>query len=139
LEEPCEAKEIEMRSEMETEDARPESVLAGFSRDIVQIYARQLGRGPTKARCFLSGDHAFCVLEDVFTRAEQTLIGSGFAERVVEARRGLQEAIHPDLIRAVEERTGRPVRACLGQVDPAGNVAIEYFQFARGPGDDEQR
>jgi len=123
---------------MEIEDARPESVLAGFSRDVVQIYARQLGRGPTKARCFLSGAHAFCVLEDVFTRAEQTLIASGFAERVVETRRGLQEAIHPDLIQAVEERTGRRVRACLGQVDPAANVAIEYFQLERRLADDVQ-
>jgi uncharacterized protein YbcI len=127
-----------MRSEMETEDPRPESVLAGFSRDIVQIYARQLGRGPTKARSFLGEDHGLCVLEDVFTRAEQTLIASGFAERVVEARRGLQEAIRPELIRVAEERTSRRVRACLGQVDPAGNVAIEYFQFERRSSDDEQ-
>jgi uncharacterized protein YbcI len=128
-----------MPAEMHIEDPRAESVLAGFSRDIVQIYARQLGRGPTKARSFLSEDHGLCVLEDVFTRAEQTLIASGFEERVVEARRGLQEAICPELIRVAEERTSRRVRSCLGQVDPAGNVAIEYFQFERRPGDDEQR
>jgi uncharacterized protein YbcI len=127
-----------MPFEMQTEDPRPESLLAGLSRDIVQIYARQMGRGPTKARSFISGDHAFCVLEDVFTRAEQTLIASGHAERVIEARRGLQEAIHPELIRVAEERTGGRVRACLGQVDPATNVAIEYFQFERRPSYDEE-
>jgi uncharacterized protein YbcI len=129
---------MDMPLELQTEDPRPESLLAGFSRDIVQIYARQMGRGPTKARSFLSGDHALCVLEDVFTRAEQTLIASGHAEHVVEARRGLQEAIHPELIRAAEERTGRGVKACLGQVDPAANVAIEYFQFDGQSSYDEQ-
>jgi uncharacterized protein YbcI len=127
-----------MPFEMQTQDPRPESLLASFSRDIVQIYARQMGRGPTKARSFLSGDHALCVLEDVFTRAEQTLIASGHAAQVIEARRGLQEAIHPELIQVAEDRTGRCVRACLGQVDPAADVAIEYFQFERRSSYDEQ-
>jgi uncharacterized protein YbcI len=126
-----------MPSELQLEHARPESVLAGLSRDIVGIYARLLGRGPTKARTYLHDDHGLCVLEDVFTKGERTLIAAGLPDRVLETRHGLHRAIDSELIRVVEERTGRQVRVCVGQVDVSANLAVEYFQFElAGAGDD---
>jgi uncharacterized protein YbcI len=111
-------------------------MIAGLSRDIVGIYARLLGRGPTKARSYLHEDYGLCVLENVFTKGERTLIAAGMADRALETRRSLQEAIDPELIRAVEGRTGRRVHACLGQVDVDADLAIEYFLFERAGGDD---
>lgn len=105
------------------------SIVAATSREIVRLYARLLGRGPTRARTHLRDDHAICILEDVFTRAESTLIDGGRAAQVIEIRHSLHQEMAPQLIAIVEEQTGRGVRACLGQIDVDGDLAIEFFSL----------
>ena len=52
-----------------------------ISREIVGLHADLYGRGPTKAKTHLSDEYALCVLEEVFTPAEKTLIRAGNKER----------------------------------------------------------
>jgi Na+-translocating membrane potential-generating system (MpsC) len=58
-----------------------EDATGAISRDIVQVYLRTFGRGPTRARTFVQPQFAVCVLRDVFTTAERALIADGDGDR----------------------------------------------------------
>ena len=100
-----------------------------ISRSIVRLHAQHYGRGPTKAKTFLRSELAVCVLEEVFTPAEHTLIEHGSADQVMATRSAFQTAIADRFIEVVEEATGRKVRAFLSQVHVAENIACEIFLF----------
>lgn len=106
------------------------ALVSQLSREIVQLHARLYGRGPTKARSYLQNDYAICVLEEIFTTAERTLIGAGSSEHVSETRKKFQEAVKDEFIEVVERITGRSVKVFLSQVDIDANLALEFFIFA---------
>jgi uncharacterized protein YbcI len=108
------------------------ALVSQLSRETVQLHARLYGRGPTKARSYLHGDYAVCVLEEVFTTAERTLIAAGSGEHVRDTREKFQDAVKGEFIDMVERITGRTVRVFLGQVDIEANLALEFFIFADG-------
>jgi uncharacterized protein YbcI len=111
------------------------ALVSQLSREIVQLHARLYGRGPTKARSYLQDDYAVCILEQIFTTAERTLIGAGSSEHVSITRKKFQEAVKDEFIGVVEEVTGRRVRVFLSQVDVEANLALEFFIFADPDGD----
>ncbi len=106
------------------------ALVSRLSREIVQLHARLYGRGPTKARSYLHDDYAVCILEEVFTTAERTLIGAGSGDHVSETRKKFQDAVEDEFIEVVERITGRGVRVFLSQVDVEANLALEFFVFA---------
>ena len=108
------------------------ALVSQLSREIVQLHARLYGRGPTKARSYLHGDYAVCILEEVFTTAERTLIVAGSGDHVSDTRKKFQDAVKEEFIEVVERITGRKVRVFLSQVDVEANLALEFFIFA-GP------
>jgi uncharacterized protein YbcI len=119
-------------------ESPPRGVLVSqLSREIVQLHARLYGRGPTKARSYLESDFAICVLEEIFTTAERTLIAAGAADHVSDTRKKFQEAVRDEFVEIVERITGRKVRVFLSQVDPDANLAFEAFLFEtpKGQGD----
>jgi uncharacterized protein YbcI len=101
-----------------------------LSREIVQLHARLYGRGPTKARSYLQNDYAICILEEIFTRAELTLIAAGSGDHVRRTREKFQEAVRDEFVEMVEKITGRTVKVFLSQVDIETNLALEFFLFA---------
>lgn len=111
------------------------ALVSQLSREIVQLHARLYGRGPTKARSYLQDDYAVCILEQIFTTAERTLIGAGSSEHVSITRKKFQEAVKDEFIGVVEAVTGRQVRVFLSQVDVEANLALEFFIFAESDGD----
>ena len=111
-------------------------IAAQISREIVQLHARLYGRGPTKARTYLDRDYVFCVLEEVFTVAERTLIRAGNADQVMSTRQAFQDAMQKEFTQLVEEATGRDVRAFLSQVHIDAGLAVELFLFSPERGAD---
>ena len=105
------------------------SARAAISNAIVRIHARSYGRGPTKARTVMGEDYAMCILENIYTPAERTLIAAGKGAQVTEIRSSFQEVAGHEFVQAVEEVTGRRVRAFLSQVHHDPDVAIEVFLF----------
>jgi uncharacterized protein YbcI len=105
------------------------ALVSQLSREIVQLHARLYGRGPTKARSYLQNDFALCILEEIFTTAERTLISAGAADHVSDTRKKFQEAVRDEFVEIVERITGRKVRVFLSQVDPDANLALEAFLF----------
>jgi uncharacterized protein YbcI len=106
---------------------------AQLSREIVQLHARLYGRGPTKARSYLHNEYAVCVLEEIFTTAEQTLISAGSGEHVRETRRKFQEAVKDEFVEIIERIAGRTVQVFLSQVDVGADLALEFFIFVPSP------
>jgi uncharacterized protein YbcI len=106
------------------------ALVSQLSREIVQLHARLYGRGPTKARSYLQGDFGVCVLEEIFTTAERTLIEAGSGDHVRDTRKKFQDAVKGEFIEVVERVTGRTVRVVLSQVDVDANLALEFFIFA---------
>ena len=110
------------------------ALVSQLSREIVQLHARLYGRGPTKARSYLQSDYAVCVLEEIFTTAERTLIDVGSGEHVRDTRKKFQDAVKQEFIEVVERITGRTVRVFLSQVDVEANLALEFFILAEPAG-----
>ena len=74
------------------EDSSPVgAVAAEISNAIVHLLSERYGRGPTKAKTYLFDNYVFCVLQNVLTTAEQTLVASGQADLVRKTRLAFQE------------------------------------------------
>lgn len=105
---------------------RSGAIVASISREVVGIYTRFYGRGPSKAKTLWRDGIVICVLEEVFTRPEQILIEGGRFAQVRDHRQALHETLEPLLRATIEEATGSRVDSCLGQVGIEG-VAVETF------------
>jgi uncharacterized protein YbcI len=117
------------------EGDRSGSLVAMISRDIVRIHARFYGRGPTKAKTVWRDDIVVCVLEDIFTKAEQLLVDGGRFEDVRSHRTAFQDEVEPLFRAGVEAVTGRSVRSFLSQVSIDG-AASEVFVLGDAIGND---
>ena len=98
-----------------------------ISREIVQLHASLYGRGPTKAKTYVQDDHVLCLLEDVFTPAERTLVGAGKVDQVDATRRAFQEAVREQFIEIVERASSREVRAFMSMVHIEPEMTAELF------------
>jgi uncharacterized protein YbcI len=108
---------------------------------VVSIYADYFGRGPTKARTYATDGVVTCVLEDTLTRAEQSLIESGFQSAVIEVRNNLQETMREELVKAMERLTEHRVKAMISgsQLDPDVTTQVFVLDEARGGGELSER
>ena len=119
--------------EQQHDRAERGALVSQISREIVQLHARLYGRGPTKARTYLNRDYGLCVLEEIFTTAERTLIDAGSAAHVEDTRHKFQDAGREEFVEVVERITGRKVRVFLSQVDVEADLACEVFLFHPEP------
>src|ERR1044072_4229313 len=104
-------------------------VSSQVSRQIVQLHARLYGRGPTRAKTYITQDYLLSVLGEIFTPAERALSASCKGEHVQTTRNAFQEAVKESFIEIVEQTTGRPVRTLISQVDLGTGVELELFLF----------
>jgi uncharacterized protein YbcI len=113
-----------------SDEALHGSANAAISNAVVRLLHERSGRGPTKARTYISGDLIAVVLRDQLTTGAQTLIRKGRADHVLTGRAALHEAISPEMIAAVEQLSGRRVLAHMSadHIDP--DIAVESFILA---------
>jgi uncharacterized protein YbcI len=102
-------------------------MLLGITNAIVALHREFYGRGATRGRTVMQENYVLCVLEDIYTKAEQTLIDAGNFEDVHRARNAFQGAMEARFGEAVEELTGRRVVGFLSQVRTDPDVATEVF------------
>src|SRR3954451_11878111 len=102
-------------------------VLSTISNRMVQLHKRYYGKGPTKARSYVMGDLVVCLMRGGFTKAEETLIESGRASIVHEQRGEFQQALKQEFTSAIEEVTGRKVRAFMSNTHDEPALIVEIF------------
>jgi uncharacterized protein YbcI len=100
---------------------------SAISQAIVQIHAEHYGKGATQAKTYAWDNLVVCVLRDVLTTAERTLVDVDRAETVRDVRSTFQSTMEDTFRSAVERLTGRRVHSFLSQVDPRRGVGVEVF------------
>lgn len=113
--------------------ARGGRALAELSNAMVALHREYFGRGPGAAKSFRDGEAVVCVLTDIYTPAERTLIDAGLAEHVRRTRGLHQEAIEDEYKASVERILGQPVAALLSAVHVAPDLAIAVFLLGANP------
>jgi uncharacterized protein YbcI len=99
------------------------------SNAMVRLYKEQFGRGPTRTRTHFAGpDTIITTLEDSMTPAERNLVRMGENQRLRDTRMFFQYATETLFREAVEEITGRKVRAFVSGLDTeVEGLAVELF------------
>jgi uncharacterized protein YbcI len=103
------------------------NALVELSNAMVALHREYFGRGPGAAKSFVVDEMVVCVLSDIYTAVERTLIRAGQEEHMRRTRSLHQEALESEYKSTVEGIMGRPVDAFLNVVHVDPDVAIEVF------------
>jgi uncharacterized protein YbcI len=105
-------------------------LLAEVTNVVVQLHSSHYGKGPTRSKSYLMDDVLLCVMRDVFTTVERTLIEAGEHSKVRETRLAFEDAMRERFTEAVERILDRRVIGYTSQVLMEPEVAIEIFVLA---------
>ena len=100
---------------------------SAISQAIVRIHAEHYGKGATQAKTYAWDNLLVCVLRDVLTVAERTLVDVGRTDAVHDVRTTFQFTMEQTFRSAVERLTGRRVHSFMSQVDPVNGLGVEVF------------
>jgi uncharacterized protein YbcI len=113
-------------------------LLAEISRSVVQLHKESFGKGPTKARTYLSDDLLVCVLQGGFHEGERTLLEHGQEEAVVQQREAFKEALRDRFVELIEGLVERKVVTFISGMDTATETSAEVFVLdSTGESDDQ--
>lgn len=113
---------------MESHDERTlGSARSQIATAIVRLHSEYYGKGPTKAKAYVTEDVVVVVLEETFTKAERTLVERGETEAIQQIRRRFQQAMAEEFKSIVEQTTGRVVKAFLSETNLEADVSVEFF------------
>jgi uncharacterized protein YbcI len=86
------------------------------------------GRGPTKAKTYILDDsYVICVMHEIFTTAEQTLIDAGEKDLVRRTRIAFQTALADQFKAVVSDALDRQVLTYHSQIVFAPPSCFEFF------------
>jgi uncharacterized protein YbcI len=105
---------------------------AAISNAVVGIHSKHYGKGPTKAKTYLIDDMVVCVMQDVFTTVERTLIDAGKGDLVREVRTTFQYSLRDEFRDAIAGVVGRRPRSFMSQIDCEADMAVEFFLLEGG-------
>ena len=105
-----------------------EEELVRVTESMVTLHERYHGRKPVTARTELMGeDMIACILGDVYTDVEKTMIELQRKAVVHETRSAFQQAMEQRFIGAVEEATGRRVAEFISTHNVGPDLELEIF------------
>jgi uncharacterized protein YbcI len=108
--------------------------LQEITNAMVRLYKELFGRGPTKARTNYAGpDTLVSTIENSLTPAERNMLELDEHQKVREVRMFFQHASEAEFTGAVEEITGRKVRAFVSGMDTHRDVSSEVFYLEPVP------
>ena len=108
--------------------------LTDISNAAVALHREHFGRGPGAAKTHITDNLVVCVLTDIFTPLERTLLDAGQETRVRETRAIHHAATEEACKRRMEEVIGRPVEAHMSTIHVDPDVAVDIFVLS-GDGD----
>ena len=115
-----------------TDDRRlGEEVLDAVTEAMVALHERYHGRKPASARTRMLGDDMLaCLLGDVYTDVEKTMIELQRQALVHETRSAFQQAMETRFIAAVQRLTGRRVERFISTHHVGPDLELELFVLA---------
>jgi uncharacterized protein YbcI len=119
---------------MELTDTGPSSTVETgreISREIVGLFKKYVGRGPTYARTYVHEELVVTVLHDTMTRGEQTLKEEDEEDKLRDMRKIFQGAFRDEAVSAIERATGRRVIAFLSDHAVEPDWSAEVFVLER--------
>jgi len=122
-----------------SEQGRPVSdeVLAAVDAALVALHLRYHGREPVTSRTRMMGpDMLACMLGDVYTDVEKTMIELQRQALVHETRSAFQHAMQHRFISEVERLTGRRVAQFISTHGVGPDLELELFVLEPASGDD---
>jgi len=110
-----------------------EGLTAAISAAMVALYARCYGHDRTTGTTYINDNIVLCVLEDILSTAETTLVAGGEGSEVIDGRVAFQEGMQDEFTSEIERLTGREVTAFLSANQTTPGVACELFFLAAPP------
>jgi len=108
----------------------PNNALQVISNGLVHLMSESYGRGPTKAKTYILDDtYVCCIMHEIFTTAEQTLIEAGENDLVRRTRIAFQTALADDFKAVVEDALGRRVLTYQSQIVFDPPASFELFSL----------
>jgi uncharacterized protein YbcI len=105
-----------------------EPLLAAVTEAMVAFHERYHHRKPGSAKSLMLGDDLLaCVLGNVYTDVEKTLIEIQHTTIVQETRNAFQNAMQDRFINTVQELSGRQVLAFISNHHVGPDIEIELF------------
>ena len=110
-----------------------ENALQLISNGLVHLMSESYGRGPTRAKTYILDDvYVCCVMHEMFTTAEQTLIEAGEKELVRRVRVAYQGVLAEKFKAVVHDALGRRVLTYQSQVMFDPPTSCEFFILEEG-------
>lgn len=104
------------------------AALDAVSEAMVELHARYHGRRPVRVRTQMMGDDMLaCMLGDVYTDVEKTMIEMQRQAQVHETRSAFQQAMEQRFIKAVELHTNRGVVKFISTHHVGPDLELELF------------
>jgi uncharacterized protein YbcI len=107
-----------------------EDVLEAVTGAMVELHERYHGRKPASARTMMMGDDMLaCLLGDVYTDVEKTMIELQRQAMVHDTRSAFQQAMEHQFIAVVQRLTGRQVARFISTYHVGPDLELELFLF----------
>jgi uncharacterized protein YbcI len=97
---------------------------------MVTLYAEVYGHDRTTASTYINDNVVVCILEDILTSSEQSLVATGGASEVIDGRVTFQADREDEFSAAVERLTLRRVVAFMSANQTSPGIACEMFFLA---------
>ena len=111
-----------------TDGPLDDETLAAVTDAMVALHVRYHGRAPVSARSQMLGDDLLaCLMGDVYTDVEKTMIELQRHATVRETRSAFQQAMEHRFIAAIEQITGRTVSRFISTHHVGPDLELELF------------
>ena len=104
-----------------------------ISAAMVRLYGEFYGHQRTTATTYINDNVVVCVLEDILSTDESTLVAGGFGNEVIDGRVAFQEGMQDEFTAEIERLTRRRVTAFLSANQTTPGVACELFFLEARP------
>jgi len=112
------------------------SLTTAISAAMVELYGRVYGHDRTTATTYINDNVVVCILEDILSTTEDSLVAAGEGVEVIDARVAFQRDAEDEFTAEIERLTGRRVTAFLSGNQSAPGVACELFFLEARPSPD---
>lgn len=100
---------------------------------MVDLYARHYGHDRTTGTTYINDNVVVCVLEDILSTDESSLVMAGRGSEVIDDRVTFQKDMQDEFTGEIERLTGRRVTAFLSANQTTPGVACELFFLETPP------